>query len=255
MPEQQLSYYENRSIVRVGDTVHRPIEWWTPAVHELLNYLERSGFKYSPRVLGFDDKGREILSFIKGESGKEGWKKIVTDNGLRKYAKLLREYHDAVADFRPSGDSEWAYSKGGVKDGEIIYHGDFGIWNIVWEDDVPVGIVDWDMALPAKPRYDFLYALEYSAPFRDDKTTIEHHHFSEVPDRKQRIEVFAEAYGLTDLGHIVDDVATMQRKVGTYEAYLAKRGLQPQVDWVANGDLAEVEKHAKWTEENRHLFE
>jgi hypothetical protein len=255
MSEQQLSSYEKRPIVRIGNTVHRPTGWWTPAVHKLLQYLEKVGFEYSPRVLGFDKQEREILSFIDGESGKAGWAKIVTDEGLRKYARLLREYHDAVTDFRPAKNSEWAYSKGGVKEGEIICHGDFGVWNIVWQDDEPVGIVDWDFASPTKPRYDFLYALEYSAPFRDDETSIKWHHFPEVPDRKHRVRVFADAYGLHDLGSIVDDVATMQRKVGKYEEYLAKRGLQPQVDWVANGDLEEIERRAKWTEENRHLFE
>lgn len=255
MSEQQLSSYEKRPIVHIGNTVHRPTGWWTPAVHELLKYLEKVDFKYSPRVLGFDEQGREILSFIEGESGKDGWAKIITDAGLRKYAKLLREYHDTITDFHPSEKSEWAYSKGGLKEGEIISHGDFGVWNIVWQNDEPVGIVDWDMAFPAKPRYDFLYALEYSAPFRDDETAVKWHHFPEIPDRKQRIKLFAETYGIKELGDIVDDVAAMQRQVGKYEEYLAKRGLQPQMDWVANGDLEEIEKRAKWTEENRHLFE
>src|SRR6478672_10680180 len=102
MNEELLINNEHRPIVRVGDTVHRPTNWWTPAVHELLNYLESAGFKYSPRVLGFDDKGREVLTYMKGESGKEGWFKIHSDTGLSNYAKLLREYHDAVADYRPS---------------------------------------------------------------------------------------------------------------------------------------------------------
>lgn len=255
MSEENLNVDDRHPIIRIGNEVHRPTGWWTPAAHELLKYLEKVGFKYSPRVLGFDDKGREILSFIEGESGKDGWVKIINDDGLRKYANLLREYHTAVADFRPSVESEWAYAKGGVKDGEIICHGDFGVWNIVWQGAEPIGIVDWDFVLPAKPRYDVLYALEYAAPFRDDEASIKWHHFSEVPDRKHRIKVFAEAYGLTDIGDIVDDVAALQRTVGKHEEYLAKRGLQPQVDWVANGDLEEVEKRAKWTEENRHLFE
>ncbi len=255
MSEENLNADDKHPIIRIGNEVHRPVGWWTPAVHELLKYLELVGFKYSPRVLGFDSEGREILSFIDGESGKEGWKKIVADEGLRRYAKLLGEYHDAVSDFHPSESSEWAYSTGGLKEGEIICHGDFGVWNIVWQGDEPVGIVDWDFVLPAKPRYDVLYALEYSAPFRDDKTTLKWHHFPQVPDRKHRIKVFAEAYGISDIGDVVTEVAAMQRKVGTYEKYLAKRGLQPQVDWVANGDLEEVEKRAKWTEENRDLFE
>ena len=44
----------NRTITRIGDTVHRPFERWTPAVHELLRYLEAVGFDATPRVLGID---------------------------------------------------------------------------------------------------------------------------------------------------------------------------------------------------------
>jgi hypothetical protein len=62
----------HRRIVRVGDTVHRPVQPWTPATHELLRHLEAVGFRYAPRVLGFDEHGREILSYIPGDSGPEG---------------------------------------------------------------------------------------------------------------------------------------------------------------------------------------
>ena len=250
-----LNIDNKHPIIRMGNTVHRPVKWWTPAVHGLLKYLEGVGFKYSPRVLGFDEQGREILNFIDGDSGKAGWEKIVTDDGLRKYTRLLREYHDAVSAYRPSCDSVWAYSKGGVKEGEIICHGDFGVWNIVWRNDKPVGIVDWDFVVPAKPKYDILYALEYSTPFRDDETCLKWHHFPEIPDRKHRIQVFAKAYGVTDLGNVVDEVSELMIKVGKYEEGLAKQGLQPQVDWVANGDLIEIEKKIKWIKENRNLFE
>lgn len=255
MHEENLSSNEKHPIIKIGNTIHRPTAWWTPAVHDLLKYLESIGFPYSPRVLGIDEQGREILSYIEGESGKDGWGKIVSDEGLIKYAKLLQNYHDAITGYHPSQDSEWAYTKGGVKTGEIICHGDFGVWNIVWKGNDPVGIIDWDFVLPAKPRYDFLYALEYSAPFRDDKTCLEWHHFPEVPNRKHRIEIFAKAYGIADLSNLVDDLAAMQRTVGKYEECLAERGLQPQIDWVANGDLLEIEKRARWTENNRHLFE
>ncbi len=255
MPEENLNGESKHQIVRIGNTVHRPTNWWTPSVHHLLNYLESVNFKYSPRVLGFDDQGREILSFIDGESGGAGWKKIISEDGLRKYAKLLREYHDVIANYKPLASSEWAYAKGELKKGEIMCHGDFGIWNTVWVGDEPVGIVDWDFVVPAKPSYDVFYALEYSAPFRDDEACMKWHHFPEVPDRKKRIKIFTEVYGISDIGGVVSGVAQVQRKVGEYELALAKRGLQPQVDWVANGDLEEVEKRAKWTEENRYLFE
>ncbi len=255
MDEEKLTTNDKHPILRIDETVHRPTGWWTPAVHELLKYLESVGFKYSPRVLGFDEEGREVLSYIKGESGKDGWLKILSDHGLSKFAKFLREYHDAVAGFKPAEDSEWAYAKGGLKQGQIICHGDFGPWNVVWQGAAPIGLVDWDMAFPAEPRYDILYALQYAVPFRKDETTIKWHHFPEVPDRQHRIQTFAEAYGLESIGDVVDGVADVQRKGIDYVKVLAERGLQPQTDWVADGTLEETEQQTQWIEAHRSLFE
>ena len=255
MTEEPLSAGDVRSIVRIGDKVHRPVHWWTPAVHDLLNYLAAAGLPYSPRVLGFDSAGREVLDYIDGESGRDGWAKITGDAGLRKFARLLRSYHDAVAGYRPAARLEWVTGATSVAPGEIICHGDFGPWNIVWRGADPVALIDWDIAHPALPEDDILYALEYCAPFRDDEMTIAWHHFPEVPDRRRRIEVFLEAYGTGPIADITAKVARLQRTVGEREAYLARRGVQPQADWVANGDLDAVERRARWTERNPHLFE
>lgn len=254
MEETSLRNNKHRTIVRIGNTVHRPAHWWTPGVHDLLKYLEKVGFPYSPRVMGFDEEGREILTYIEGESGREGWFKIHSDEGLANFAKLLKSYHDVVADYEPPADAEWAYSPNVLKPGEILCHGDFGPWNIAWDGDKPIGILDWDFVLPAKPTYDIFYALEYSAPFRDDDATLNWHHFSIVPDRKRRIQIFLEAYG-ADISNIVDGVAQVQRQGITHVKHLADRGLQPQMDWVKDGTLEEVEKQAKWSETNRRLFE
>ncbi|QQS20412.1 phosphotransferase [Candidatus Saccharibacteria bacterium] len=194
------------------------------------------------------------MSHIEGESGKEGWKNITNDDGLRSYAKLLRAYHDAVGGYKPPSNLEWANGQKKLNPGQIICHGDFGPWNIVWKDGKPVGIVDWDLAHPNTPEYDILYALEYSAPFRGDETAIQWHHFETIPDRKRRIKIFLEAYGTPIIKDIVSKVAALQREVGKFEASIAKRGIQPQADWVANGDLEEVEKRARWTEQHSDLF-
>jgi Ser/Thr protein kinase RdoA (MazF antagonist) len=255
MTQEDLTTNPQRPVVRIGDKVHRPADFWTPAVHSLLEHLASVGFDYAPRVFGFDDQGREVLQYFEGESGGHSWKKVVSDEGLQKYAKLLRGYHDAVKSYKPPEELEWGNGAKGLKPGEIICHGDFGVWNIVWQGDDPVGIVDWDCAYPAKPEFDILYALEYSAPFRDDTAALKWHGFSQPPDRKHRIKVFMDAYGTPMIQDVAYKVARMQRQVGEYEAYLAQRGVQPQANWVANGDLEEVEKHAEWSETHASLFE
>jgi phosphotransferase family enzyme len=117
-------------------------------VHDLLRHLDDGGFELAPAPLGFDDEGREVLTYIEGESGRTTWPLIVGDEGLAAFAITLRRYHDAVASYRPSPGAVWAYGALPLGEGHIICHGDFGPWNLVWRAGRPVGILDWDLAYP-----------------------------------------------------------------------------------------------------------
>ena len=251
-PERDLQSDQHRPIVRVGDTVRRPAGWWTPAIQALLQHLHDVGFPYSPRPLGIDPEGREVVSFIAGESGATGWHRVHSEQGLRRFATLLREYHDAVGDFRPSTDFEWAVRPS--EPHEVICHNDFGPWNLVYDGDEPVGILDWDFAAPGPRLNDVAYALEYAIPFRDDDAAGTWHHFAEPPDRRARLEIVAEAYGLTSTEGLVDQVIARQRLTIAHVEELAARGLEPQATWVGDGTLDESRRLIAWAEENRGLF-
>lgn len=43
------------TVERIGDTVRRPVNRWTPAVHGLLKYLAEKDFYGVPRLHGVDD--------------------------------------------------------------------------------------------------------------------------------------------------------------------------------------------------------
>jgi hypothetical protein len=86
-------------VVRIGDAVHRPVRPWTPAVHAVLRHLERVGFDGVPRVLGFDGQGREVLSWLEGETVGERrpWPTWVpSDAALVGVGAWLRRLHDAT---------------------------------------------------------------------------------------------------------------------------------------------------------------
>lgn len=267
-----------RRVERVGDTVRRPAYPWTPAVQALLRHLETVGFPYSPRVLGFDEQGREVLTFIEGESGQGAWSKVVGEDGLRSYARLLRDYHRAVAGWRrdpdllwssgiqePAGQSgstpsavEEAPSRGSAEPAqepaqEVVCHGDFGPWNLVWRGDEPVGILDWDFAYPAPARRDVVYAAEYAAPFRSDEE-CRSLGFPAPPDRRRRLEVFAEAYGLSSTAGLADDVHRTQRETLVTVRRLATAGCQPQATWAAQGFLDLLERRIRWIEDDSGLL-
>ena len=256
MPDDEvLQDTAHRRIVRVGDTVRRPLHAWSATVHELLRYLESVDFPYSPRLLGIDEDGREVLSFIAGDSGPDGWDRVVDEAGLAAMARLLREYHDAVRGFRPGADAVWAARTGGPQPGELVCHGDFGPWNLVWQGTRPVGILDWDYAWPHPAIHDVAYALEYVAPFRDDDECLRWLRYPGPPDRRRRLEIFAGAYGLTSVDGLVDEVIAEQQLVVDRSHRLAAEGRQPQLAWQADGSLAKGAARVGWSRAHRHLFE
>jgi len=250
-----LKEQHGRRVLRLGGRILRQTGWWTPAVHSLLRHLQGNGFPYSPRVLGIDEYGREMLTYIDGESGAVGSSRIVEPEGLRRFAALLRSYHDAVRDFRPAAGAEWACSNRPPADGEIICHGDFGPWNVVWRDGIPVGILDWDFAGPGRPGDDIAYALEYCAPFRDDESAMRWLGHSAPPDRRRRIEIFFEGYGTEPTTDVVDAVASRQLIDISRIELLAERGLEPQATWVSTGVVGELHRRAQWTVDHRSMFE
>ena len=116
------------SVVRVGDTVRRATERSSPAVHALLVHLEAVVLAGSPRFLGLDHQGREILTWIDGTPATKPWPApLLTENGVRRLARLLRGYHEAVATFSPPADSEWWTGMRGLEPGEVALHGDLGV--------------------------------------------------------------------------------------------------------------------------------
>ncbi|HTT87121.1 MAG TPA: hypothetical protein VMF60_07130, partial [Acidimicrobiales bacterium] len=110
--------------VLIGEEVHRTTGPWTPAVHALLRHLQCRGFDGAPRVVGVDEKGREVLSYVAGEAPTMPWPSwMVTDEALDGLGRLLRRYHEAVTDFVAPEGAEWQSWIGAVG-GPIIRHGD-----------------------------------------------------------------------------------------------------------------------------------
>ncbi|GAA0230441.1 aminoglycoside phosphotransferase family protein [Actinomadura nitritigenes] len=253
--EDVLQDGPHRKVVRVGDTVRRPVQPWTATVHALLEHLEAVGFPYAPRPLGVDEQGREVLTFIDGDSGPQGWAKVADDRGLSVFARLLRDYHDATVGFSPPEQAVWASGPSALGEGQVVCHGDFGPWNVVWRGDHPVGIIDWDFVGPAPRLHDVAYALQYVAPFRDDAECLRWLHFPQVPDRRRRLERFCTAYGLTTPLGIVDAVIDRQRQNIDLVRRLASQGHEPQATWVREGLLEELDRRLAWSRSNRHLFE
>jgi 8-oxo-dGTP diphosphatase len=144
--------------VRIGSTVRRPTGAWTAAVHALLDHLAASGLDGTPRVLGTDARGREVLTYLPGRvvAPDEG---TAPDDLLADAMRWLRRYHEVVRTFRHPGP--WRNASG-LADSEIVCHHDFGTYNVAWGSsatgDVVMGVFDWDMAGPGGPIEDVAFA-------------------------------------------------------------------------------------------------
>jgi hypothetical protein len=147
--------------VRVGDTVRRPTGPWTPAVHELLDFLAGAGLDAIPRVLGVDDRGREILTYLPGRVVPIGVEEL-TDAQLASAARWLRRLHAAVAGF-PRDSRRWRFVERALEPGEIVCHHDSAMYNMAFEGDDLAGVFDWDTAGPGIP-LDDLAMLAWNSP-------------------------------------------------------------------------------------------
>jgi len=245
--------------VLVGDEVRRRAEPSTATVHSVLRHLEDLGFDGAPRARGFDDQGRERLTFLPGRTLGEvsPWPDWVrSDEALRQVGGWLRRLHDATASFRPAADAVWFLGRS-WQPGMVIAHLDAAPWNVVWSDGELVGFVDWDTASPSRREEDLAFSALTWVPLLT-AGIAEPVGFTDPGDRRRRFHLFLGAYGYDGdpaavrdaiLGRVERNVAVIRELAGTGEpafrqmlpwaADLERSGAEvaalPDVFWVAPG--------------------
>jgi Phosphotransferase enzyme family len=182
-------------VVRIGDTVRRPVRPWTPAVHAVLRHLESVGFPGAPRVLGVDDHGREVLSWIDGETvgRRRPWPDWVrAESALVDVGAWLRRLHDATAGFVPGEDLTW-FAGQSWRAGLVIGHHDAAPYNAVWRAGHLAGFVDWDTAGPSSRELDLAFAVLFWVPLLVPDSAWPH--TADPPeDPARRLHLLLDAY-------------------------------------------------------------
>ncbi|GAA2748071.1 aminoglycoside phosphotransferase family protein [Terrabacter aerolatus] len=143
-------------VVRVGNTVRRPQGPHSPTVHMVLRHLESVGFAGAPKVLGVDDKGREVLTFVTGEVAGRPWPSWVADaDRATSVARLARELDDALELLGlprdTPGDTAAMHEAPGRPGPEpsFLGHRDFTPENTVFRGEEAVAFIDFDLARPS----------------------------------------------------------------------------------------------------------
>ena len=147
-------------IVRVGDTVRRPARPWSTNVDALLQHMESVGFDGAPRALGYDDRGRQVLSFVEGFVDPDPFDLDLAR--VFEVGELISQLHEAVASFRPPSEAVWNVLIYPDQD-ELICHHDLAPWNLVRTEN-RLTFIDWDSAGPGSKLWDLAYAAHGFVP-------------------------------------------------------------------------------------------
>jgi Ser/Thr protein kinase RdoA (MazF antagonist) len=139
----------------------------------LLLHLEKVNFPATPRYLGVDDLGREILSFLPGDVPVDLGH--FNDEQVSAAAVLLRRFHDATSDFPPVQENGE----------EVICHNDWGPPNAVFQNGLPTGIIDLDAIAPSIRLWDLGYSTWTWLDIGNDDYTAD--------EQLRRINLFANA--------------------------------------------------------------
>ena len=141
----------------VDGTVRKPVTRATPAVEALLAHLD--DFPGAPRHLGRDDQSRQVLEYVPGTLDDLP----ATPAELRRVGRLIRDLHDAIADFRPPADASWEVVIPPDRD-DLVCHHDLAPWNLVRGEGDRWVFIDWDGAGPGSRLWDLGYAAHGFVP-------------------------------------------------------------------------------------------
>ena len=183
-------------VVRMGDTVRREAGPWTPSIHNLLAHLRRRGFTVAPEALGVDDLGREILTFIPGETLTHSpWPPWVwSDELLEEAVNVLADYHQKVADFRPP----YVESRLGtelLRSDQIVCHNDFAPYNCVFREGHIAGLIDWDVVCAGDRSWDLAFFAWHWVPLYPLSLDMA---WRSLSDCQRRLRLIVDSYGLKD---------------------------------------------------------
>lgn len=204
----------NAGVVRVGNTVRRQLTAASATIHQLLLHLQKKDFASSPRFLGIDEKGREILSFFEGETGipTSIWEH---DEPLTAVANMLKLYHEATLDFAPAGSAQWAFSYPDPHRHEVICHNDFAPYNFIYQSHIPYAIIDFDLAGPGPRLRDIAYAAYWLVPLAYNSEEMKGFAAADIDNQSRRCRLFCETYGVAITPEFFDMIAEVLSFMGS----------------------------------------
>ncbi|MDQ1710902.1 MAG: hypothetical protein QOE45_352 [Frankiaceae bacterium] len=151
------------AVVRVGDTVRRPAGPHTPATQAFLAHLAARGFDGAPCHLGYDEGGREVLTFVPGDVAAHeeppAW--CLTEDALVSVVTLVRRLHEAAAGFVAPPGARWAWPPPAAYRTALVGHNDVCRENVVFAGGRAAALIDFDFAGPSSAAWEMAGVLRH----------------------------------------------------------------------------------------------
>ena len=231
-------------VSRSGGDVIRPTGEWSESVHELLKFLETSGFEFSPRFVGVDESlPQERLTYLDGEVALRPWPEaLLSLSGIEQIASMLKQYHEVVEDFQPT-IGRWHLLDREPSQDYIIRHGDIGPWNMVWDNGRLVGLIDWDFAEPGTVLEDVAQTAWHCIPLKPPKRVLEAG--VQLEHQEERFEHFCRAYGVSSES-VLETLPTIHNQELKRMRVHGARGIEPWASFLRRGDVDFILEDAEW---------
>jgi len=230
--EQVLAEGGVTRVVRLGDTVRRPVRPFTGTVQSFLRHLRAQGVEFVPEPLGYDDQGREVLRFVPGDVPLEplpNWAttKPFSPNWLASSAYCTMPQQDGLRHVTRYGAASQAFlpwSWPPLFDApELVSHQDYCPGNVVFREGLPKAFIDFDLARPTTRVADCVNALYWWVPLL---------HPADRPpslagaDAGHRVRV-SDAYGMSHEQRAQVLPVAVRRASNTHVTMRAAAGVDP----------------------------
>jgi hypothetical protein len=242
-------------VVRIGDHVVRPSSSHTPSIHRVLRHLRAAGFDRASWPVGVDPDGRERLEFIGGDVALPPYPHWAqSDAALASITGLMKGMHAAATGFDLTGTT-WCDELADPAGGPIVCHNDVCLENVVFDDGVAVGLIDFDFAAPGRPVHDLAALARMCVPIDDDVNAAR---LGWQPaDRPARLRLVADAYGLDMAGRVLL-LELLSASIATVGGFVRRRVEAGDQNFVAMwndfGGAERYERRAAWWLDRQHDF-
>lgn len=255
-PAEEILAGGRTEVSRIGEVVHRSTGPWTASVHALLRFLAAEGCAFAPRVVGtgFDDKGRETLTFLSGASPHPGpW----PEGAHFALGQMLADLHRLTRRFIPPENAIWRPWFGrSLGDGpRLIGHCDLGDWNILAQNGRPTAFIDWEQAGPVDPLVELAQLGWLNAHLFDDDLAARLG-LADATSRAAHLGAIADGYGLPRAARaaLVDTMIRLALHDTANEAIEAAITPDTTVAGVAPWAMAWRARSAAWMDRNRAVL-